>query len=293
MTRLAILTKKPLLSFFALTYLFAWAIWTPLVVYYYRRPFPVSFAQTPTPLILLAFLGFFGPTVSALIMAALEDGRDGIRNLLSGWKRWRAGLQWFLVILISQIAIELLTTKLYVSFMGVHPEITWSAWFNVFPMFLQAAVLGGAVAEETGWRGYALPRLLKTRSALTSSIIIGVIWSAWHLPISLVPGANFPVPLNPMLAFVFILSVSIISIVMTWLYSNTKGSIFLCYLYHVLINTALFGAVFHFADIGSAWWVNLCISTALRGIFALGLVAVFGASRLTRDGEKPAGKTPG
>jgi membrane protease YdiL (CAAX protease family) len=154
-------------------------------------------------------------------------------------------------------------------------------------MFLRAALIGGAIAEETGWRGYALPRLMKTKSALASSIIIGLIWGAWHLPISLIPGANFPVPLNPLLFSVFLLNAMSISIVMTWLFSNTKGSIFICYLYHALLNTALFGAVFRFEDMESAWWVKMCFGVALRGIFALLLVVFFGAVRLSRKGENP------
>jgi membrane protease YdiL (CAAX protease family) len=277
--------KRPLPSFFFLTYSISWAIWLPIVIYYYASPFPISFAETPAPLILLALLGFFGPTFSALILAGLENGGRGIQSLLSGWKKWRVGLPWYLVILISQIVIELLATLLYILFTGVRPELNWSAWFLLFPMFLQAAIIGGAIAEETGWRGFALPKLLKTRSALASAVIIGVIWGAWHLPISLVPGANFPIPLNPALILVFLLSTTVISIVMTWLYINTGGSIFIGYLYHAMLNTSLFGAIFHFADFGSAWWVRLCISTALRGVFALFLIAYFGANRLSRKSE--------
>ena len=282
MTRPNILTNKPLPSFFGLTYMISWAIWTPLVIYYYQNPFPISFAKTPVFLIFLAFLGFFGPTFSALIMTGLEEGSGGIKRLLSGWKLWRVGFRWYLAILVSQIVIELLATQFYITFTGVSPRITWNAWYTVFPMFLQAALIGGAIAEETGWRGYALPMLMKTRSALTSSIIIGVIWGAWHLPISLIPGANFPVPLSPLLFFVFLLSVIGISTIMTWLFNNTGGSIFICFIYHALLNTALFAAIFHFADFGSAWWGKLCFSTALRGIFALGLVIFFGARRLSR-----------
>jgi membrane protease YdiL (CAAX protease family) len=279
------LTKKPLLSFFVLTYAISWVIWTPIVINYYRNPFPVSFAETPVLLILLVFLGFFGPTFSALIMAGIEEGSNGVKKLLSGWKLWRVGVRWYLAILVSQIVIELLATQLSITFQDVSPDVTWNAWFGVFPMFLRAALIGGAIAEETGWRGYALPRLVKTKSALTSSIIIGLIWGAWHLPISLIPGANFPVPLNPLLFFVFTLNAIFISIVMTWLFNNTRGSIFLCYLYHVMLNTAFFGTVFRFADMESAWWAKMCAGTVLRGIFALLLVLFFGATRLSRKNE--------
>ncbi|MFL7794852.1 MAG: lysostaphin resistance A-like protein [Anaerolineae bacterium] len=287
MAGLNILTRKPILSFFVLAYVISWAIWAPLVVYYYQSPFPVSLTETPVPLILLAFLGFFGPTFSALIVAGLEGGSGGVKKLLSGWRRWRVGVRWYLVILASQIVIQLAATGLYIILFDVRPTITWSAWYGVFPMFLQAALIGGAIAEETGWRGYALPRLMQTKSALTSSVIVGLVWGVWHFPISLIPGANFPVPLTPVLFVVFLFNVIFISIVMTWLFSNTKGSIFICYLYHALLNTALFGVVFHFADVESAWWVKTYLGTALRGLFALSLVVFFGPIRLSRKKSGP------
>ncbi len=218
-------------------------------------------------------------------MAGLEDGRNGIKSLLSGWKRWRVGIKWYLAILISQIVIELAATRLYITFSDVSPDITWYAWYGMFPMFLQAAVFGGAIAEETGWRGYALPRLMNTKSALTSSIIIGLIWGFWHLPISLIPGANFPVALSPLLFFVFLLNAIFISVVMTWLFNNSRGSIFICYLYHALLNTAIFGSIIHFENMVSAWQMKMYFSTALRGIFALLLVLFFGAIRLSRKKE--------
>lgn len=283
-----LLTKKPLLSFFLLTYIISWGIWTPIVVNYYRNPFPISFAETPLYLILLAFLGFFGPTFAALIMAGVEDGRKGIKRLFSGWKRWQIGIPWYLAILISQIVIELAATWLYITVYDVSPEITWHAWYGVFPMFLQAAILGGAIAEETGWRGYALPRLMNTKNALTSSILIGLIWGVWHLPISLIPGANFPVPLNPVLFGIFILNATFISVVMTWLFNNSRGSILICYLYHALLNTSIFGSIIRFEDMTSAWQAKMYFSTALRGIFALSLVVFFGARWLSRKKETPA-----
>jgi membrane protease YdiL (CAAX protease family) len=282
MSHTNIFTRKPLVSFFLLAFIISWVIWTPLVVYYYRSPFPISFAETPPLLIALALLGFFGPTFAGLIMAGLEDGRAGIKRLLSGWKRWRVGIQWYLVILVSQLVIELAGIRLYMSSFAVNPDVNWSAWYMFLPTFLRVALIGGALAEETGWRGYALPRLLRSKNALTSSVIIGVIWAAWHLPISLIPGANFPVPLTPLVFLVFTLNATFISIIMTWLYNNTRGSIFICYFYHALLNVALLGAVFHFEDFASAWWVKVCCAAALRGVFALLLVLIFGAARLSR-----------
>jgi hypothetical protein len=70
---------------------------------------------------------------------------------------------------------------------------------------------------------------------------------------------------------------------MTWLYNNTGGSIFICYLYHALLNTGLFSAVYTFFDIEAAWWGKMYYGTVLRGAFALLLVAYFGARRLSRS----------
>ncbi len=280
--RLNLLIRYPLISYFTLTTLISWAIWTPIVIQYHRNPFPISFADTPVYLILLAFLGFFGPTFAALILSGLEDGREGIKELLSGWKLWRVGLLWYLAFFLSQLAIEYLATQLYIGYANTTPQIDWGNLAGFLPTFLRSAILGGAIAEETGWRGYALPRLQENHSALRASVIIGLIWGVWHLPISLVPGANFPVELNPTLFIIFVFNAVFISIVMTWLFNNTRGSIFICYLYHALLNTGLFAAVFKFADIESAWWGKMYYGTVLRGAFALLLVAYFGAKRLSR-----------
>jgi membrane protease YdiL (CAAX protease family) len=285
--RLNPLARYPLISFFALTALISWAIWTPIVIRYYRNPFPVSFEETPAYLILLAFLGFFGPTIAALILSGLEGGREEIKRLLSGWKLWRVGLRWYLAFFLSQLAIEFLATQLYIGQSNATPQIDWGNWAGFLPTFLRAALIGGAIAEETGWRGFALPRLQETRSALSASVIIGLIWGVWHLPISLVPGANFPVELNLTLFAVFVLNAVFISIVMTWLYNNTGGSIFVCYLYHALLNTGLLSAIYKFKNLESAWWGKMYYGTVLRGAFALLLVSYFGARWLSRTGENP------
>ena len=289
--RLNPLAQNPLLSFFVLTYVIAWVIWTPIVIHYYHDPFPVSFAETPIYLILLAFLGFFGPTFAALILSGLNGGKEEVKQLLSGWKLWRVGLRWYLAFFLSQLAIEYLATQLYISYSNTTPQIDWSNWASFLPTFLRAALIGGALAEETGWRGYALPRLQENHSALRSSVIIGLIWGVWHLPISLVPGANFPIELNLTLFIVFVFNAVFISIIMTWLFNNSGGSIFICYIYHALLNTSLFGAVIKFVNLESAWWGKMYYGTVIRGAFALLLVAAFGAKWLARTGENPLAKT--
>jgi membrane protease YdiL (CAAX protease family) len=280
-----VLRKKPVISFFILAFIISWAIWTPLVIYYYSSPFEVSFSTVPVVLIIFAFLGFFGPTIAGLIMARVADGRGGIKKLLSGWKFWRTSIFWYLGILACRLLLDVVSYSLSVSLFNLDVTLDWSRWSLILPAFGQAALIGGAIAEETGWRGFALPRLMKSRSALFSALIIGVLWGLWHLPLCLIPGANFPTATTPELFLVYVAKVICFSVIISWIYVNTKGNIFACYLFHALLNTALTGNIVRFADQQSGWWVQMCVSAVIFALAAIGLVVFFGRSRLTRQTE--------
>ena len=88
------------------------------------------------------------------------------------------------------------------------------------------------VGEELGWRGYALPKLLETRSALTASVILGVVWGLWHLPTFF--SSSAPQQGLPIVAFV--LMTIEYSIIMSWIYLHTRGSVLIATLCHGAIN---------------------------------------------------------
>jgi membrane protease YdiL (CAAX protease family) len=96
------------------------------------------------------------------------------------------------------------------------------------PFFLTDAIITG---EELGWRGYVLPRLQVRYSALVSSLIVGVIWAIWHIPTFLAPGNTSPLAL-------FMVKIITESVLYTWLYNNTRGSLLLVTLFHTAGNTA-------------------------------------------------------
>ena len=279
------LLKKPLLSYFVLTILITWVIWLPLVVYYYRSPFDVSFSSVPIYLILFAFLGFFGPTIASIIMTGMENGSTGIKVLLSNWLKFRKYLKWYLFIFISQILIDFITTQIAINFLSLEVVIDFTKWYNFIPALLRTAIIGGALAEETGWRGYALPRLLSKTTAILSSIIIGIIWALWHLPICLIPSANFPVPISFPVFMVFTINVICISIILTTIYQNTNRSLFVCYLYHVMLNVSLFSSIYKFEQSDRAWWIKICLSTSLHVIISIIFVIFFGSKSLSRNNE--------
>ncbi len=100
-----------------------------------------------------------------------------------------------------------------------------------FPLYL---FVGGPLAEELGWRGFALPRLLTRHTALFSSLLIGVIWACWHLPLFAVPGTGSG---SGLAGFVwFLLQLSGWGVLLGWVYINT-GSLLLCVLFHAAGNT--------------------------------------------------------
>jgi membrane protease YdiL (CAAX protease family) len=89
--------------------------------------------------------------------------------------------------------------------------------------------------EEIGWRGYALPRLAARMGYARASVLLGVIWAGWHLPLFLVPGLDMQGQSFP----VWALSVTALSVAITWLYARTEGSLLLVMLMHSAVNQTL------------------------------------------------------
>jgi membrane protease YdiL (CAAX protease family) len=159
--------KHPLIAFFVLAYLLTWWIY-PLLKF--------------SPL--LGIFGLFGPAIAAIIMAAVTDGKSGVKALLRRVVLWRVGLPWYVIALGLPTILSLATAAL-AYLVGATEFIRVGA---LAPIELVLFVL--VVGEELGWRGYALPRLLEKRSALTASLILGVLWGLWHLPTFLVPALS-------------------------------------------------------------------------------------------------------
>jgi uncharacterized protein len=97
--------------------------------------------------------------------------------------------------------------------------------------------LGGPLGEEPGWRGFALPRLQRLDSPLVGSLILGPSWAFWHLPLFWIPAWNFPSTIRNIVMFV--IAATAFTIVMTWIFNNTKGSLFIAVLVHTSFDTVL------------------------------------------------------
>jgi CAAX protease family protein len=215
--------KHQLLSFFVLTYTIAFG--TTFTIIYLKLGKPVQ------PWSWDWFLNAFSPTISAIIISGIIGGKAEIMRVLSGFTRWKVGLRWYLAaafLVLGPLTFALIYIVLGNSITGIKPGVTVSMLFGqlVFTLF------SGPLAEEAGWRGFALPRLQAKNNALISSLILGVIWCCWHIPLFFVPGSSqqgIPFP-------IYLMLVVTLAIYFTWLYNNTQGSLIITVLAHFSFN---------------------------------------------------------
>ena len=141
------------------------------------------------PLPLMIVMGYM-PTLATVMVVGKTQGRAGIRVLFRKLLIWRVGLRWYLFAIFGPAVIYMLAIVLY---NGIEPLahlpilsdrlLSGSAlklMLSLVPMFLVITLVNG---EELAWRGYAMPQLQARYSALTSSLLMGMIWAVFHLPL--------------------------------------------------------------------------------------------------------------
>lgn len=225
---------KPLLTFFVLVFAWIWII----AAFVFLFPEQVSAVFGPmsgsNPLFLLAV---WGPNVVALILTAAWNGKQGIVDLLKKYTIWRVDFRWYVLIMLGLPAVGLAAALLAGTF-STSLVGNWNS--GSFPRLLAllfSLIITGALGEEIGWRGFALPRLLQKWSPLVSSLILGALWGLWHLPGFLASGT----PQSGLSLPAFILGAIALSVIVTWIYLHSRGSLLLAALVHFMANFALNG----------------------------------------------------
>lgn len=233
------------------------------------------------PFAVYLFLGY-GFVIASIIMTWLTQGKDQVIALLKRFLIWRVGWKWYLVAFLLMPAIDLLAVSLYavwsqapIDFSTVDAHQIFGPSANlillIVPFFLFDALTNG---EEIGWRGYVLPRLQAKYSALTSSLILGVIWSLWHVP-------KFVADWDTVFFAWFVVDTSAKAILLTWLYNGTKGSLLLATLFHASNNTAgVLLPIHHTATVYSLSPFSLAVLIAV--MVALVVVRFTGSQALSR-----------
>jgi CAAX protease family protein len=238
--------RHELLLYFVLAYLISWALW-PLVI----------LNPTSSPLIP------FGPLIAAVIVALWAGGRRELWTLLRQLGRWRVHPLWYGIALLGPVAMAALTALLAVA-AGAPVRRTgdYTDWQAIGTFFLTVVIIVG-LFEEVGWRGFALPRLQRKLSALWAALLLGVAWALWHLPELI----SDPTGQRPVVQF--LLWALILSVIFSWLYNSTGGSLPIVIICHAAIDTAGRFMLPEFVGPGYqlVWWLMV-------GLYVLAAVVV-------------------
>jgi membrane protease YdiL (CAAX protease family) len=247
-TRTSLIARHPLVSYFALAYAIAWLIWLPLVLSKGGGIglLPFTTDSTVDGAITLSFIivGALGPACAAIIMTAITEGKAGVRLLFRRMLRVRVGWQWYLVALF----LPLLPVLFFLLLGALSTPDQYSHVFSsqggiALIAYIVAAltgiVLGSPIGEEPGWRGFALPRLQQQMGPFKGTILLGTLWGLWHAPLAFftVWGSVYQHMGSIPGFLLFILCTICFSVLMTCMFNQTRGSIFLAILFHAAIDS--------------------------------------------------------
>lgn len=239
--------------------------------------------QIPTAIIAFsAIVLHYGPSLAAIIVAGIVGGKSSIRKLLAGLREWRVGIHWYLFVLLFPTVLRLIAVGLGVLLGSTFPKFASanSVPGGIHPLLLPVLVVVGVlfqtgIAEEIGWRGYALPKLQTSLNALVSSLILGLVWGLWHYH-----PRNWPI-LAP-LGFWYMFMVIPFTIIFTWVYNNTKGSLLIAVLFHTASNTADWLVPIMPSSTSASGMIPFILTGVLLWIVAITVIITFGSAHLSR-----------
>jgi uncharacterized protein len=216
---------KRLLVFFALTFIWSWACWL-------LAPLAKTYSNNVTTSLL--YLGSFGPSLAALMIITVTEGPKGLRAWLSCCLKWRVGRGWLTLAFLSPLAVLTTAAIIHILLGGTVRNSPADGYFFVLiANFFLVFVFGGPLGEEFGWRGYALPALQQRMNWQVASLTLGTIWGLWHLPLFLFRESN-QAQRSILIFFILIISTSV---VYTWFFIKTKGSVVPALVLHTASNT--------------------------------------------------------
>ncbi len=262
--------KHPLVWFYVLAFGISWFGWLPIAAGSQGvSPFDHPIFQV------LLILPAIGPMLAAIIVTWAMDGKSSVPLLLKPLLQWRVGALWLGIAVVTP-ALLLLLGKMVTQAWGLvaTPEPQSD---NIIAIAISAFVMSvlSNPWEEVGWRGFALPRLQKHHNALMATLVVGILWGLWHLPLFF--WRDNPMSEYPFLGW-FVGTVAV-SFVYTWLYNSTKGSLFVVTLFHVLVNTVS-------VILSGVSIIGLAMVYCVMAIF---LIATFGKDNLARCERVRAG----
>jgi uncharacterized protein len=240
-TRLPRQPVRLLWAYVGLSFALAWAAWLPAAILF-RDPHRPGLPSFTGGLVVLQTLGAAAPTIAAQLVLRVSGRRDLIGWIAGRYRIWRVHWGWYLTAGLLAPAITLLSLGIR-ALADPHFQLAPGSPLGelladlgvggvalVFPLLVLAWLPSSALLEEFGWRGLALPLLQRRWSALVASVLLGLVWGVWHLPLMVATG-EAPVP--------YLLLIVPHTVLMTWVVNSTRGSMLLAMVFHAGLACAL------------------------------------------------------
>ena len=282
-----VVIDHPLVAFFVLAFLGTWAVLLPTVLFESGLGLiPISL---PVPsLLFLPPAVIAGPPLAAFVVTRIVEGKEGTRKLRRRVLRWRVGIHWYLIVLFGLPVAYFLVASLV---FGTAPlNALTEKWPLIFTSYLPnvlVTVLVASVWEETGWAGFATPRMQDKYGPLLASVALGILWALWHLPWYFASGVvvDEKVRLADIERLLYLLPLLILlaipsRIIMTWLFNSAMGSVLIITLFHAGWDTTNTKIIPAFMPQMDKMFANNEWLYVLFGILAL-LLIVFTKGRLS------------
>ncbi len=238
----ASITRHPLVAYFTLAFAGTWILFVPILLS--GRGLGLISIPDAAGLILFVVSTYAGPFLAALIVTRILDGSIGLHAWFRRMVQWRAGIRWYLLVLLGYPIVFGLPALLQLGASGVGAVAhNWSSFLASYIAAIPVGFFLPTLGEESGWRGFALPRLQKAYGPLVGSLVLGVLHAAWHLPAYFVKGAITATgAFDPVLFIANSLAIIATTFVWTWLFNHTAGSILFATYVHAASN-AMSGAL--------------------------------------------------
>lgn len=222
----------------------------------------------------------YAPTLAALLVAGLMPRGGGIGHLLRPVIRWRVGIHWYLIALAGPSVLFVIGDLVRLAIRAPLPP----SWFVIPSVGASALLIGALIAgsfgEEVGWRGVGQTRLQLRFGALWAAVIVGVVWSLWHLWPAVAPGGLSTMTWSDTyLTFVRLISTAIIY---AWLYNSTGGSLLIVMLAHAGHNVAV-----RIIPLAASVNHGDAVVAILYAVAGAAVVFAFGSRWLSRQHDYP------
>lgn len=239
--------NRKTITFFVATFIASWILWMPGVL-------NTQWRSMPKILLFFGMFASFMPSVIGVVMMKKEHS-GGFWQYLKGRILVKFPKKWFLALMIfpvqTMVALELVKV-LDKSFAVVDPVA-----FSSIPLeFLQILLIGGALGEEFGWRGYVFEKMRDNQGFFLGTLLLGALWSLWHLPLFFMSGTvQSYIPI-----WQFLIQNTLLAFFYSWLYQKTKGSLLFMILLHGVLNTS--SAVFPYWQSNIGRYIGLAVLVA-------------------------------